>query len=102
MGIRSILSESLGVVNSILGVPCQYKDKVDPIYIFINKDNEIKDSHGMLAGYSIEGKINKSDVPDLRINDSFIDDEGTKYRITYVTKETSVSYYVSLVVIDEL
>lgn len=102
MGIRSILNETLGVVNSILGVPCIYKSKPDPVYIYINKNNEIKDSHGMLAGYSIEGKINKCDVPDLRINDEFTDDEGVRYRITYVTKETQVSFYVSLVVIDEL
>lgn len=100
MGIRALLKETLSVVNATLGVPCAYSGKSEPVNIFINKNNEVKDTHGMLVGFNIEAKIDKADVPDLRIHDTFIDDEGTKYRIDFVSKETHVSFYVNVVVID--
>lgn len=100
MSIRELLKKTLGVVNATLGVPCNYTGKSEPVNIFINKNNEVRDTHGMLAGYNITGKIDKADVPDLRINDTFTDDEGVTYRITFVTKDTFVSYYVTLVVVN--
>lgn len=100
MSIRELLKNTLGVVNATLGVPCDYIGKSEPVNIFINKNNEVKDTHGMLVGFNIEAKIDKADVPDLKVYDTFVDDEGTKYRIDFVSKETHVSFYVNVVVID--
>lgn len=102
MSIRTLLKETLGTANAVLGVPCVYTGKAEPVNIFINKNHEIRDTHGILAGYDITGKIDKADVPDLRIHDTFTDDEGVNYRVTNVLKETYVSYYVNLVVINGL
>lgn len=93
MGIKSFMKNALGVVNSTLGVPCQYDGIQDPIMVILDKNVEVRDSIGAIAGYKVQARINKTDVPDLRMHQQFTDDEGTKYSISFIAKETHAAWY---------
>ncbi len=101
MAYRDIIAAASKVVNTILGVPCQYEDRngliTNEVLISINHNREVKGDFGILAGAYVEASILKSDIEKVRPSDKFTDDEGTLWEITEITKDTSTKWYASII-----
>ena len=88
------------MVNSILGDRCDYRHKdgsfTYDIMITINHNKEVKGDFGILAGYNIEATILKSDIEKISVDESFIDENGSEWRIVQIAKSTTSKWYVDL------
>lgn len=101
--IKDLLNSVSKHVIDVIGEPCEFTNMANEtreINAVINRNLEVFDEYGVLAGYRVEAVLMKSTVPDLEIGCKLSDDGGLHYRITGLSKETSSQYNVQLVVED--
>lgn len=87
------------VVNATLGGTFTYHrengDIVNDASIIIDRNKEVKDDHGFLAGYRVEASILKEEVPEIG-DDHFISAKDETWSVNAVTRETTAKWYVDI------
>ena len=100
MSFKDAITSASKAVNTVLGDLCDYEHKdgsfTDSIMITINHNKEVKGDFGILAGYSVQASILKSDVETVRVDEKFTDEKGTTWIIVQIVKSTSAKWYVDL------
>ena len=103
--IKSLLMDMANLTNDVIGVSSDYyrKGETEPfatdIKIIIDNSKEVKGDFGVIVGYQPEAIILVSDVEKIKVHDYFIQD-GEKYRVNFVTKQTTGKHYVDVVKIQ--
>jgi len=101
MSYKDVITAASRVVNSVLGVRCDYEHRdgtfTSDILISINRNREVKGDFGIIAGSYIEVSILKSDIDKVRPDDRFIDEDGQTYEITEMVKDTTAKWYASVI-----
>lgn len=101
--IAELLKDASSTVNAVLGDLCVYTNRDGDereIRAVIDRNIQVFNDYGVLAGYRVEAAICKDEVEELLIGDKLSDEQGRSYRIDGITKETTAKFYVSLVVED--
>ena len=101
--VRDIMRDSSSIVQSVLGEPCIFENKDGfqrNINVIIDRNIEVHNEYGLLAGYRVEAALLRDEVEDLLIGCHLTDELNVRYRIDSLQKETLSKYYVSLVVED--
>lgn len=100
--IKSLLKDIARISNDVIGISSDYfrKGEAEPfatnIKIIIDNSKEVKGDFGVIVGYQPEAIILMSDVEKVKVHDTFVQD-GSTYRINFVTKETTGKIYVDVV-----
>ncbi len=101
MSIKDVLVSASNIVNSVLGDVCTYEHQdggiTTGIYIVVDRNKIVKDDLGIIAGYRVEASILKEDIPKIYNEEFFTDNDGVKFKITQITKETKAKWYVDIV-----
>lgn len=88
-------------VNTVLGAACVYHringDSVKNVHIVIDKNQPVQTDYGVIAGYRVEASILKSEIPLIKVHDSFTDENDVTWRVNALVKETSSKWYVDVI-----
>lgn len=101
--ISDITKDASRAANTVLGELCvytNYRGEDFSATIVINRNKEVQNEFGILAGFRFEAAILIEEVPELRIHDTFIDESGQKWRINLVPKKTTSKYYADIIGVD--
>lgn len=101
MGFDTSIIRAARIVNNTLGVICVYTinlsgDIIEDVDIIIDRNKEVTDDFGMIAGYRVEASILKSQINRVRNEDSFVDPSGRIWTINQIVKDTTAKWYVDI------
>lgn len=103
--IKSLLTDLANITNDVIGVSSDYFLKGESeayatgIKIIIDNSKEVKGEFGVIAGYEPEAAILKSDIPNVKVHDTFTQD-GETYRINFIVRETTGKTFVDIIKIS--
>lgn len=95
-----MLEEMAALTNETLGEQCTYTFRDGgsvSTHITIDRNNKVTNDFGVLVGYQVSASLLKRDVPEFETGDTFVDPDGTTWRVEALERETTAKWYVVIV-----